>query len=122
MWLLRDGTCLRGDAALLLCMFAVILPLYCWLDNRSGGATSGDEGTGGAATTLRIAGAMEDGKLMFSVADDGCGFDPMNRPGLAEGHFGLQGVEERVEELGGKMSISSAPGKGTRVSIWIKAS
>ena len=76
----------------------------------------------GAAKTLRIAGAMEDGKLMFSVADDGCGFDPMNRPGLAEGHFGLQGIEERVEELGGKMSISSAPGKGTRVSIWIKAS
>lgn len=64
MWLLRDGTCLRGDAALLLCMFAVILPLYCWLDNRSGGATSGDEGTGGAATTLRVAVA----KTIFGLA------------------------------------------------------
>ena len=75
----------------------------------------------GAAKTIRIAGALDNGILSFSVTDDGKGFDPKNRPGLAEGHFGLQGVEERVEELGGEMKISSKIGKGTRVKVWIKS-
>ena len=75
----------------------------------------------GAAKTIRIAGALDNGILSFSVTDNGKGFDPENRPGLAEGHFGLQGVEERVEELGGEMKISSKIGKGTRVKIWIKS-
>ena len=75
----------------------------------------------GAAKTIRIAGALEDGILRFSVTDDGRGFDPENRPGLAEGHFGLQGIEERVDELGGGMEITSKPGGGARVSIWIRS-
>lgn len=75
----------------------------------------------GAAKTVRIAGALEDGILRFSVTDDGRGFDPENRPGLAEGHFGLQGIEERVDELGGGMEITSNPGKGTKVAIWIRS-
>ena len=75
----------------------------------------------GAAKTVRVAGALEDGILRFSVTDDGRGFDPDRRPGLNEGHFGLQGVEERVSELGGEMKITSSPGKGTRVAIWIRS-
>ena len=75
----------------------------------------------GAAKTIRIAGALDNGILSFSVTDNGKGFDPENGSGLAEGHFGLQGVEERVEELGGEMKISSKIGKGTRVKIWIKS-
>ena len=31
-WILRDGVCTRGEAASLLVIFAVILPLYCWFD------------------------------------------------------------------------------------------
>ena len=55
MWLLGDGTCSRGDAALLLCAFALVLPLYCWLDSRKGGAASAGEEADGATTTLRVA-------------------------------------------------------------------
>ena len=64
MWLLDDGTCSRGDAALLLCLFAVILPLYCWLDSRKGVAASGGEEDGGATPSLRVAVA----KTLFGLA------------------------------------------------------
>ena len=71
----------------------------------------------GHATTLRVAGTINGGRLLFSVADDGCGFDPMTRPGMEQGHFGLEGVMERVKALDGTADIASAPGKGTRVAI-----
>jgi len=54
---------------------------------------------------------------MFSVSDNGGGFDPSTRPGLAEGHFGLDGIHERVEHLNGAIVIDSAPGRGTCVTI-----
>ena len=57
MWILGDGTCSRGDAAALLGAFTVILPLYCWLDNRTGGAAAQVEESGGAQTSLRSAAA-----------------------------------------------------------------
>ena len=71
----------------------------------------------GRATRVAVAGAVEDDRLLFSVKDDGGGFDPENRPGLSEGHFGLQGVKERIRQYNGTMEIDSAPGRGTRVSI-----
>lgn len=55
MWILGDGTCSRGDAASLLALFAVVLPFYCWMDSRAGGAAQGEAEDGGAATTLRRA-------------------------------------------------------------------
>ncbi len=75
----------------------------------------------GGASVVRISGALEDGMLSCSVEDDGCGFDPDNRPGLAEGHFGLQGVEERIDELGGELSIRSRIGSGSAISFRIRA-
>ena len=35
MWILRDGVCSRTEAIILLAAFFVILPLYCWYDQRS---------------------------------------------------------------------------------------
>jgi len=71
----------------------------------------------GRAATLKVAGTIDRGRLLFSVADDGCGFDPTIRPGMEQGHFGLEGVMERVKALGGTADISSTPGKGTRVAF-----
>ena len=71
----------------------------------------------GRARTIRVAGSLDGDALMLSVQDDGCGFDPENRPGLEEGHYGLQGVWERVNRHNGTLRIDSAPGKGTYVSI-----
>ena len=74
----------------------------------------------GSATVIRIAGALEDGDLKFSVSDNGCGFDTTNTPGISSGHFGLQGIRERIETLGGSFSINSSTGKGTRATVLIK--
>lgn len=57
--------------------------------------------------------------LCVQVTDDGCGFDAATvlQTGLAEGHFGLVGLQERATLLGGKARIESAPGKGTRIAV-----
>ena len=70
----------------------------------------------GKAAHIRVAGSIEDGTLLFSVSDDGSGFDPVDRPGPREGHFGLTGIQERLSSSGGSMKIESFRGR-TRVSI-----
>ena len=73
----------------------------------------------GGAKTIRIAGGIDGNTLEFSVRDDGCGFDPENCPGVDDGHFGLQGIRERVMQLGGTLSIESEIGKGTKTTVRI---
>lgn len=73
----------------------------------------------GKAHAIKVVGAIEDGQLLFSVCDDGDGFDTSNYPGMAQGHFGLQGIRERIRGFNGKMDIDSKPGKGTYVRIAI---
>ena len=71
----------------------------------------------GQARTLLITGELHGGTLSFSVRDDGCGFDPAACDGPAEGHFGLEGVRERVRRLNGAFTISSRPGRGTCAEV-----
>ena len=71
----------------------------------------------GSAKSVKIAGSVETGRVLFSVADNGIGFDPETAPGMAQGHFGLQGIRERVEGFGGDMTVYSAIGQGTKVTI-----
>jgi signal transduction histidine kinase len=63
----------------------------------------------------------EDGAgVEFSVSDDGVGFDPA-APSLRARRLGLTSMEERARELGGRLSISSAPGAGTSVRLEVPA-
>lgn len=71
----------------------------------------------GHATSIHIAGVHECGTLLFSVTDNGCGFTPDNAPGPLQGHFGLQGIHERVKPYRGKIEIDSRAAKGTQVRI-----
>lgn len=71
----------------------------------------------GNASAIKVAGTIDNGKLLCSVTDNGCGFDPDAAPGVLQGHFGLQGIQERIDEIGGTFKISSAPGKGTKATI-----
>ena len=71
----------------------------------------------GSATRIAIAGGIEKNRLMFSVSDNGCGFDAENTPGPAAGHFGLTGIRERLRGFAGTMHIESTGGKGTRTVI-----
>lgn len=74
----------------------------------------------GKATSIRVAGSIKEDKLLFSVQDNGCGFDPDRSPGMDEGHFGLQGIRERVDNFEGEMEISSVLKSGTKITISIK--
>jgi signal transduction histidine kinase len=54
-----------------------------------------------------------DGFLHLEVADDGVGFDPDHA--TKEGHLGLRLVQETVADVGGTLTLTSAPGRGTKV-------
>jgi signal transduction histidine kinase len=56
-------------------------------------------------------------RIAVEVRDDGRGFDVADRPGAADGHFGLAGMRERAERLGGELAIDSRPGGGTTVRV-----
>ena len=71
----------------------------------------------GGATAIKVAGALDRDRILFSVNDDGRGFDPESRPGMEQGHFGLEGVTERAKALDGTLTIKSTPGKGTHISV-----
>lgn len=52
------------------------------------------------------------GTLVVEVADDGTGFDPaLRRPG----HLGLRIMRERVERIGGRLTVDSAPSRSTTI-------
>jgi ligand-binding sensor domain-containing protein/signal transduction histidine kinase len=55
--------------------------------------------------------------LRFRVRDNGRGFDATVPPGSRNGHFGLVGIHERAEQLGGQVEIKSRPNEGTEISI-----
>lgn len=52
--------------------------------------------------------------LSLMICDDGLGFSPATDPGR-EGQRGMAGMSERVDQLGGSLSVNSQPGKGTRI-------
>jgi signal transduction histidine kinase len=55
--------------------------------------------------------------MHVTIEDDGCGFDPAANLASDGHHYGLIGMRERVEKLGGEFSLSSDYGKGTRVRL-----
>jgi len=59
-------------------------------------------------------------KLCLEVQDDGCGFDPaLNH--TSTGHFGLQGIRERVNQLGASLQLLSSPSAGTTLRVLMSA-
>jgi signal transduction histidine kinase len=65
---------------------------------------------------------FEPGNLQLKVKDDGRGFDAEGMLATADGHFGLLGIRERVELVGGRLVLSSRPGEGTVVCATIPIS
>lgn len=63
------------------------------------------------ASHVWISAVRADGKLELDIRDDGRGFDP----DTTDGGFGILGMSERVELVGGTFDVLSAPGAGTSV-------
>ena len=69
------------------------------------------------ATEIRVTLTCGSASLELSVEDDGAGF-AVDSPGHQSG-LGLRGMKERAEVLGGKLTITSAPGQGTQARVVI---
>lgn len=68
------------------------------------------------ADRIEIEIAAESGRLNVVVADDGVGFDVADAQ-LRAHRLGITSMEERADELGGRLTIESVRGEGTRVKL-----
>ncbi|HVC41523.1 MAG TPA: sensor histidine kinase, partial [Candidatus Saccharimonadales bacterium] len=75
-----------------------------------------------SAHVARVDLQYDEDSLRIRVVDDGIGFD--TRPGVSGGgavHLGLDGMRERANLLGGRLVVSSEPGKGTAIEASLPA-
>jgi signal transduction histidine kinase len=63
---------------------------------------------------VRIALVQNGRRIRAVITDWGCGFDPQK---VARNRFGVRGICERAKVFGGRATIESVPGRGTRVVI-----
>ena len=74
------------------------------------------------ANEVRIQLAVEPQQLSMVVSDDGAGFEQTEAFSEIGGHFGLLGMRERAERLGGELHLESQPGQGTKVEVTVPLS
>jgi signal transduction histidine kinase len=55
--------------------------------------------------------------LRFAVRDNGCGIDPQNLQWGKNGHWGLQGMRERADRIGGRLRVLSRSELGTEIEL-----
>jgi signal transduction histidine kinase len=72
----------------------------------------------GGATRIDIELRFAPDGTNLIVSDNGQGLESPDRT-TAGAHFGLQGVRERVDKLGGLLNIDSTPGEGTRLAVMV---
>jgi signal transduction histidine kinase len=63
------------------------------------------------ASRVEVRLGPSEGELRFEVTDDGRGFDSNDTPSGT----GLQGIADRLDAIGGRLEVRSAPGRGTTV-------
>ena len=73
------------------------------------------------ADAVLIEGNVIDGQAVFQVEDDGAGFDPAAVVASTDSlrGVGLLGMRERAEVIGGRLTVDSTPGAGTRVMLTV---
>jgi signal transduction histidine kinase len=72
------------------------------------------------ASKVQIQLSQSNGTLLGSLIDNGVGF---SRDHVKSGSgFGLNGMEQRIKEIGGELSVKSSPGQGTNLSFAVSLS
>jgi signal transduction histidine kinase len=67
--------------------------------------------------------AYTESLFRLRIRDDGKGIDPNERVRAERtGHWGLKGMRERAEHLGGELEVWSEPGAGTEIELRVPAS
>jgi signal transduction histidine kinase len=69
-----------------------------------------------SSATVRI--TARDDTVSIEVSDDGHGFDPAV---VGREHFGLRSMRGRVADLGGRLQVTSTPGRGTVLRVEVPA-
>jgi signal transduction histidine kinase len=67
------------------------------------------------ASTVQLRLTVDHKRLTLLIQDDGCGFDPEGMLASSQANFGLMGMRERAERLGGEFVLHSQPGQGTEL-------
>lgn len=70
-----------------------------------------------AATELSVTLEYGQETILLEIQDNGRGGAIPRAPGFGAGHFGVTGMRERAEAIGGTLEIESAPGKGTTIRL-----
>jgi signal transduction histidine kinase len=70
-----------------------------------------------AASDVQVLLDADQESVRLRILDDGHGFAPDAVPEMRDSGEGLPGMRERAAQLGGSLTIESAPGFGTRVSV-----
>src|SRR6185437_16207862 len=68
------------------------------------------------ASTVEIMLKFSRRRIRMTIADNGRGFTGP-APSVPDGHFGLTGMSERAQQIGGTVTITSSEGEGTRVRV-----
>ena len=71
------------------------------------------------ATHARVELAQEDRRIVVRISDDGVGLDPEEPARRGLPRFGMSTMRERAESLGGDFGVSSTPGEGTCITVWL---
>jgi PAS domain S-box-containing protein len=71
--------------------------------------------------TAEVALSRRNDVVQIVVSDTGVGFDPaaLRGEGGSAGGFGIFSIRQRLELLGGRLTIDSAPGRGSRCALWV---
>lgn len=97
---------LQTDSARI-CVYRVVQEALANIEQHSG------------ATAVRVWARAGKGGVDLIVRDNGNGFDPEAISALEGEHFGLSGMRDRAEYLGGRLTTRSAPGEGTSIILHI---
>jgi signal transduction histidine kinase len=73
------------------------------------------------ATNIEVEVEYAASRLRMLVQDNGCGIDAQLLQSGKAGHWGLKGIRERAERIGGKLNLFSNPGAGTQVVLTVAA-
>jgi signal transduction histidine kinase len=69
------------------------------------------------ARNFKAALGVDSEKILLQLVDDGKGFEPQSE----HDGFGLVGMKERVDQLGGQFILRSKPGLGTEIVVAFKS-
>lgn len=73
------------------------------------------------ATHVVVAVEFARAQLYLSVTDDGKGMETSLAVTGREGHFGLAGMRERAARVGATLNLTTAPGQGTMITVYLPA-